>query len=117
MREIWYNSPNITLDLADERVHYTKKFERDALELTKHMAIKDVAHHLGVRWDTKKISKRNTAVFHGTLAPGIMTARNKNPKRQKARQKTIFLSNTLIGLRSLDMTVPKKIFQTILLLI
>ena len=45
---------------ADERRGYTHAFERYALELSRHMTIKDVAVHLGVGWDTvKDIQKRN----------------------------------------------------------
>jgi transposase len=45
---------------ADERRGYTHAFERYALELSRHMTIKDVAVHPGVGWDTvKDIQKRN----------------------------------------------------------
>ena len=45
---------------AEERRGYTHAFERYALELSQSMTIKDVAHHLGVGWDTiKDIQKRN----------------------------------------------------------
>jgi transposase len=44
---------------AEERRSYTHAFERYALELSGHMTIKAVAHHLGVGWDTiKEIQKR-----------------------------------------------------------
>jgi transposase len=44
---------------ADPKVHYTRPFERYALELSSHMTIKDVAQHLGVSWDViKDIQKR-----------------------------------------------------------
>ncbi len=50
----------VKLKFADERVSYTKAFERYALELLKHMTILDVARHLGVSWDViKEIQKRN----------------------------------------------------------
>ena len=50
----------VKLNFADERVSYTKAFERYALELLKHMTILDVARHLGVSWDViKEIQKRN----------------------------------------------------------
>jgi len=46
-------------DFADPRRSYTKSFERYALELSRHMTIKDVAVHLGVGWDVvKDIQKR-----------------------------------------------------------
>lgn len=47
------------LGFADPRYTYTHAFERYALELSRFMTIKDVAHHLGVSWDTiKEIQKR-----------------------------------------------------------
>ncbi len=42
------------LDFADERVHYTHRFERYALELSRATTIEDAARHLGVTWDTVK---------------------------------------------------------------
>jgi len=45
---------------ADERRSYTHAFERYSLELSRHMTIRDVAHHLGVGWDlVKDIQKRH----------------------------------------------------------
>jgi transposase len=45
---------------ADPRRSYTRSFERYALELSHHMTILDVAHHLGVSWDViKDIQKRH----------------------------------------------------------
>lgn len=45
---------------ADVRRSYTRAFERYALELSRHMTIKDVARHLGVSWGMiKDIQKRN----------------------------------------------------------
>ena len=50
----------VKINFADPRKSYTKTFERYALELSKCMTIKDVAHHLGVSWDViKDIQKRN----------------------------------------------------------
>lgn len=50
----------VRLDLADERVRYTRTFERYALELSRQMTIQDVACHLGVSWDViKEIHKRH----------------------------------------------------------
>jgi transposase len=50
----------VTLPFADPRRHYTRAFERYALELSRLMTIQDVAHHLGVGWDTiKDIQKRD----------------------------------------------------------
>jgi transposase len=49
----------INIGLADHRRSYTHAFERYALELVKHMTIKDAAEHLGVGWDKiKDIQKR-----------------------------------------------------------
>jgi transposase len=39
---------------ADPRKHYTRSFERYALDLSRHMTIKDVSKHLQVSWDTIK---------------------------------------------------------------
>ena len=39
---------------ADPKKHYTRQFERYALELSRHMTIQDVARHLRVSWDTIK---------------------------------------------------------------
>jgi transposase len=44
----------ITIDFADPRRSYTRQFERYALELSRHMTIKDVAAHLNVNWDVIK---------------------------------------------------------------
>lgn len=50
----------VKFGFADRRRSYTKAFERYALELSKHMTIQDVAHHLGVSWGViKGIQKRN----------------------------------------------------------
>jgi transposase len=47
---------------ADPRRSYTSAFERYALELGRHMTIRDVARHLNVSWDTiKDIQKRDLA--------------------------------------------------------
>ena len=49
----------VRIDFADPRRSYTRAFERYALELCRHMTIKDVADHLGVSWDlVKDIQKR-----------------------------------------------------------
>jgi transposase len=49
----------VNVPFALEKKHYTKAFERYALELSRHMTIQDVAHHLGVSWDVvKDIQKR-----------------------------------------------------------
>jgi len=50
----------VEVRFADPRRSYTKGFERYALELSRHMTIRDVAKHLGVGWDTiKDIQKRD----------------------------------------------------------
>ena len=49
----------VDVGFADPRRSYSKSFERYALELTRHMTLKDVAAHLGVSWDVvKDIEKR-----------------------------------------------------------
>ena len=48
------------LTFADERVHYTRGFERYVLELSRLTTIQDAARHLGISWDTvKDIQKRH----------------------------------------------------------
>jgi len=48
------------LGFADEKRGYTHAFARYALELSRHMTIRDVAVHLGVGWDTiKELQKRH----------------------------------------------------------
>lgn len=50
----------LRIGFADPRLSYTKAFARYALELSRHMTIKDVAHHLGISWDViKEIQKRD----------------------------------------------------------
>jgi len=50
----------VRINFTDPRYTYTRSFERYALELCRHMTIKDVARHLNVGWDMiKDIQKRN----------------------------------------------------------
>ena len=50
----------VDVSFADPRRSYTKAFERYALELSRSMTIRDVAHHLNVGWDLiKDIQKRD----------------------------------------------------------
>src|SRR6516165_9378667 len=50
----------VKIPFADPRRSYTRSFERYAMELLRHMTIQDVAHHLGIGWDTiKDILKRD----------------------------------------------------------
>jgi transposase len=44
----------VKVDFADEHQRHSRSFERYALELSRHMTIQDVAHHLQVSWDTIK---------------------------------------------------------------
>jgi transposase len=44
----------VKIGFADPKKHYTRAFERYALELSAHMTIQDVAEHLQVSWDTIK---------------------------------------------------------------
>jgi transposase len=44
----------VKINFADPKKHYTRAFERYALELSRRMTIKDVADHLLVSWDTIK---------------------------------------------------------------
>ncbi|MFZ2957621.1 MAG: helix-turn-helix domain-containing protein, partial [Candidatus Ozemobacteraceae bacterium] len=48
------------LGFADPRVTYTRQMGRYALDLLRSMTIQDVAHHLGLSWDTvKDLQKRD----------------------------------------------------------
>jgi transposase len=50
----------VKVGFADPKKRYTRSFERYALELSRHMTIKDVAQHLRVSWDTiKDIQAKN----------------------------------------------------------
>jgi transposase len=50
----------VPLNFADPRRSYTRSFERYALDLSRHMTIRDVANHLQVSWDViKDIQKRD----------------------------------------------------------
>jgi len=50
----------VKIGFADPKKHYTRSFERYALELSKRMTIQDVADHLQVGWDTiKDIQAKN----------------------------------------------------------
>jgi len=50
----------VKIAFADDRVSYTRSFERYALELSRSMTIQDVARHLGISWDViKEIQKRH----------------------------------------------------------
>ena len=44
----------VSLGFAEARLSYSKSFARYALELSRYMTIKDVAHHLGISWDVIK---------------------------------------------------------------
>jgi transposase len=44
----------VSVSFAEPRRTYTKAFARYALELSRWMTIKDVAHHLGISWDVIK---------------------------------------------------------------
>ena len=49
----------VKIQFAEENRRFIRQFERYALELSRHMTIKDVAVHLGVSWDViKDIEKR-----------------------------------------------------------
>jgi transposase len=50
----------VKVPFAEARRSYTKSFQRYALELSRSMTIRDVAHHLDVGWDLiKDIQKRD----------------------------------------------------------
>ena len=49
----------VKVGFADENRRFIRQFERYVLELSRHMTIQSVAHHLGVSWDVvKDIQKR-----------------------------------------------------------
>ena len=55
----------VEVAFADPRRSYTKAFERYALDLARHMTIRDVARHLGISWDViKDIQKRDLRRRH-----------------------------------------------------
>jgi transposase len=54
----------VHVPFAEARRHYTRAFERYALELSRHMTILDVARHLGVGWDTIKDLQRRDLERH-----------------------------------------------------
>ena len=65
----------VKIGFADKRRTYTKSFERYALDLSRHMTIRDMANHLQVSWDIiKDIQKRN------------LQKRYKRPKLKKLKQ-------------------------------
>lgn len=50
----------VNLHFADQRVSYTRAFERYVLDLSKYMTIKDVANWVNISWDVvKDIQKKN----------------------------------------------------------
>jgi len=50
----------VAVPFASGQHHYTKAFERLVVDLSQHMTLQDVAHHLGIGWDTvKDIQKRH----------------------------------------------------------
>ena len=44
----------VKVNFAEPKKHYTRAFERYAVDLGRHMTIKDVAEHLLIGWDTIK---------------------------------------------------------------
>lgn len=62
------------IGFADERVSYTRSFERYALELSRSMTIQDVARHLKISWDViKEIQKRHLTKHYATPKLGHLT--------------------------------------------
>lgn len=64
IQRVWCTACNLVrqvrINFTNPRYTYTRAFERFALELCRHMTIKDVARHLNVGWDMiKDIQKRN----------------------------------------------------------
>jgi transposase len=65
----------VKIAFADPKKRYTRSFERYALELSRHMTIKDVAEHLQVSWDTIK-----------DIQAGNLQRRFGKPKLHKLKQ-------------------------------
>jgi transposase len=65
----------VKIPFADPKKHYTRSFERYALELSQHMTIKDVADHLMVSWNTIK-----------EIQAKYLTRRFGKPKLHKLKQ-------------------------------
>ena len=64
----------VKIPFADPDRRYTRGFERYVLELSRHMTIQDVAHHLGISWHTvKEIQKRE--LQRRFSAPSLMGLR------------------------------------------
>ena len=61
----------IKLGFADPKKHYTRAFERYALDLSRHMTIQDVAEHLRVGWDTIKAIQAQSSLL---ASPGSMAS-------------------------------------------
>jgi transposase len=59
----------VTVSFADPQKRYTHAFERYALDLSRHMTIKDVAQHLGVSWDTIKDIQKQDLQRHFSKPP------------------------------------------------
>ena len=59
----------VTVSFADPQKRYTHAFERYALDLSRHMTIKDVAQHLGVSWDTIKDMQKQDLQRHFSKPP------------------------------------------------
>ncbi|MFC1835794.1 helix-turn-helix domain-containing protein [Thermodesulfobacteriota bacterium] len=49
----------VEIRFAAENRRFIRQFERYALELSRHMTIKDVAHHEGVNWDVIEDIRRS----------------------------------------------------------
>lgn len=61
----------VTVALAHGRRSYTKAFERHVLDLSRHMAMQDVARHLRIGWDiVKEIQKRYLGERFGEIKVG-----------------------------------------------
>ena len=64
----------VKVEFAEERVSYTRNFERYALELSRSMTIQDVARHLKISWDViKDIQKRHLRKHYAKPKLGHLT--------------------------------------------
>ena len=82
----------VQVAFADRRRSYTRAFERYALDLSKHMTIKDVANHLGISWDViKDIQKRYLSRRFAKPKLSVPIGEASNNRRARRRKSAAFL--------------------------
>lgn len=76
----------VSVPFADGKRQHTRAFARYALDLTRHMTIKDVANHLGVGWDLVKDLKKEHLECHfrqPRLRHREAAGHRRNPRRSR----------------------------------